>query len=76
MNHLQLFVIALIIFQCYKEDEGKGEDFFFLKIPYIVCVCVFFFFLIILLNSQFVKLTPQSHIIIIIIIIIIIYNSS
>ena len=41
MNHLQLFVIALIIFHCYKEDEGKGEDFFFLEIPYIVCVCVF-----------------------------------
>ena len=74
MNHLQLFVIAVIIFHCYKEDEGKGEDFFFVEIPYIVCVCVFF--LIILLNSQFVKLPLQSHIIIIIIIIIIIYNSS
>ena len=43
MNHLQLFVIAVIIFHCYKEDEGKGEDFFFVEIPYIVCVCVCFF---------------------------------
>ena len=72
MNHLQLFVIALIIFHCYEEDEGKGEDFFFGNPLYCVCVC----FLIILLNSQFVKLPLQSHIIIIIIIIIIIYNSS